>query len=494
MPLSRTTTDPLLSLTAALGLVAGVVAFAATLVLSPPDGLSLAGWHALGLALLMAIWWTTEPVPLGVTALMPLVVLPLVGIGKIGTVAAPYANPLVFLFLGGFLLAAGVRQWGLHKRLAHAVVLAIGTEPHRLVLGFMVASGFLSMWISNTAAIVLMLPVALSVVTALEDAEGKGEDVRRFIVALLLGLAFGASIGGVGTLIGTPPNALLAGYLLESHGIDVSFVAWSAVAMPMVIVFMPLAWLILTRVMFPVDPELAAAIRDSKLDERLAMSGPMTPAERRVGMVFLVAALLWMLRPVINRFVPGLENLSDPGIALTAGAALFFIPAGLGSERRFLLSWAEAKEIPWHVLILFGGGLSLAAAIDQSGLAQWIGQGLAALGDLPVFVFLLVLIAVVVVLTSFASNTATVAALLPVVGTIAADTGIDLITISAALAMAASCAFMMPVATPPNAIVFGTGHVTVWAMLRAGFVVNLLAIFLVAIAALALAPVLQALG
>ncbi|MEQ8349504.1 MAG: DASS family sodium-coupled anion symporter [Sneathiellaceae bacterium] len=480
-------------LAAAVGLVAGILVFAATFALPPPAGLSPAGWHVAGLALAMAIWWSSEPVPIAVTALLPVAVLPLVGAGDIGTAAAPYANPLLFLFMGGFLLAAGVKRWGLHRRLAHSVVRAVGTEPHRLVLGFMAASGFLSMWVSNTAAVVLMLPVAISIVTVVEGLQRDAGEARRFALALLLGIAYAASIGGMGTLIGTPPNALLAGYLWQQHGIDLSFAAWAAVAMPLVLLFLPLAWLVLTRLVFPLSSGFAAALKAGGLARNIAVDGPMTPAQRRVGLVFACAAALWIVRPLLNR-VPGLENLSDPGIAVLGASALFLIPSGMATDRRFLMTWREAQEIPWQVLILFGGGLSLAAAMDASGLAAWIGQGLAGLGDLPALLFLLALAATVVMLTELASNTATVAALLPIVATIAAGAGMDLVVVSAAIAMAASCAFMLPVATPPNALVFATGHVTVAAMVRAGLLMNLLSIVLVALAALALSPLLPRAG
>lgn len=487
---NASTVPPIVSPAVAVaGFVAGLAILAATLLLPPPGDLQPAGWRTLGLALMMAVWWTTEPVPIAVTALMPPIVLPLAGVADIAAAAAPYANPLVFLFLGGFLLAAGVRRWGLHKRLAHAAVRAFGAGPRRLVLGFMIAVGFLSMWISNTAAVVLMLPVAVSIAAVVEEARQSEEDTRRFARALLLGLAYAASIGGVGTLIGTPPNALLAGYLWERHGIDLSFAAWSAVAMPLVAIFMPIAWLALTRLIYPVSPAFAAAFQGGALVERLDAGGPMTPAERRVGMVFVAAAALWISRPLLNG-VPGLEGLSDPGIALICAAVLFLIPSGMAADRRFLMTWREAQGIPWQVLILFGGGLSLAAAMDSSGLAAWIGQGLAGLGDLPPFLFLLVLVATVVLLTELASNTATVAALLPIVATVAAGAGMDVVVVSAAVAMAASCAFMLPVATPPNALVFATGHVTVATMVRAGIVMNLISIVLVSLAALALAPLL----
>jgi hypothetical protein len=250
------TDGALLSRGSAIGLLAGLAIFAAVLALPPPAGLPVAGWHTLGLALFMAVWWTTEPVPIGVTALLPLIVLPLLGVADIAAAAAPYANPLVFLFLGGFLLAACVKRWGLHRRIAYGVVVRVGTDPRRLILGFMLASGFLSMWISNTAAVILLLPVAMSVIAAVENAIGTNGQTRRFALALLLGLAYAASIGGMGTLIGTPPNALLAGYLNERHGIDLSFAAWSAMAVPLAAIFLPLAWLLLTRMVFPIGRDM----------------------------------------------------------------------------------------------------------------------------------------------------------------------------------------------------------------------------------------------
>ena len=484
----------LLAPSALIGLLTGAAVLLATLLIEPPAGLSVQGWHTLGLALLMAIWWSTEPLPIGVTALLPLVVLPLIGEGDIGNAATPYANPLVFLFLGGFLLAAGIKRWGLHRRLAYSVVHAIGTEPRRLVLGFMVATGMISMGISNTAAVVLMLPVATSVIAALAAAHGaQDEDVHRFSRALLLGLAYGASIGGMGTLIGTPPNALLAGYLAESHGIDLSFAAWAAVGVPLVLVFLPLGWLVLTRLAFPVSREFSTSMKADDVVSRLAAGEPMSPAEWRVAMVFAAAAALWITRPLLNG-VPGLERLSDPGIAIACALALFLIPNGLGGRGQFLLRWQDAQQIPWSVLLLFGGGLSLASAMDESGLAQWIGTALASFDGLSPFAFLLMLTLTVVLLTELASNTATVAALLPVVATMAAATGIDLVVLASAVTLAASCAFMLPVATPPNAIVFSTGELRVADMMKAGAYMNILSVILVAAGALLLAPVLSAIG
>lgn len=484
----------LLAPSALIGLVTGAAILLATLLIEPPAGLSAQGWHTLGLALLMAVWWSTEPIPIGVTALLPLILLPLIGQGDINTAATPYANPLVFLFLGGFLLSAGVKRWGLHRRLAYSVVQAIGTEPRRLVLGFMVATGTISMWISNTAAVVLMLPVATSVIAVLTEAHGDASaDVHRFSRSLLLGLAYGASIGGMGTLIGTPPNALLAGYLAENHGIDLSFAAWAAVGIPLVVVFLPLGWLVLTRLAFPVSARFSASMKADDVVSKLSSGEPASPAEWRVAIVFLVAATLWITRPLLNG-VQGLDNLSDPGIALACAFALFLVPNGLAGRGQFLLRWHDAQQIPWSVLLLFGGGLSLASAMDRSGLAQWIGTALASVDGLSPFAFLLLLTLTVVLLTELASNTATVAALLPVVSTMAAATGIDLVVLASAVALAASCAFMLPVATPPNAIVFSTGELRVADMMKAGLYMNILSVVLVAAGALLLAPVLSAIG
>ncbi len=492
MPEPAPPPDRLLSPAGWWGLVVGIAALAAVFMIPPPGTLPPAGWRVLGLALMMAIWWSTEPVPIAITSLLPLIVLPLAGIGDIGAAAAAYGNPLIFLFLGGLMLAAAVQRWGLHARLAHAVVRNVGTEPHRLVLGFMLASALLSMWISNTAAVVLMLPVAVSVIAAFEGAGGASADrTRTFALSLLLGLAFGASIGGVGTLIGTPPNALLAGYLLDAHGMDLSFAAWSMVGLPLVAVFLPLAWLVLTRLVYPVARDDTVAT-----DTLLAglRPGPMQKPEARVAVVFATAAALWMCRPLLNR-IPGLEGLSDAGIALICAGALYLIPSGAGTQKvRPLLTWDEGKRIPWQVLLLFGGGLSLAGAMERSGLAIWIGEGFAAMGTVPPLVFLLLLAGTVVLLTEVASNTAVVAALLPIVATIAAGTGMDVVVLAAAVAMAASCAFMLPAATPPNAIIFATGHVTVAAMIRAGIWLNVLSVLLVSAVAHLLAPLLPGVG
>lgn len=477
----------LLGRAAWLGLFGGLLIFFLTLVTPPPAGLSEAGWHTLGLALLMAIWWSTEPVPIAVTAILPLVLMPLADIADMRAAAAPFANPIVYLFFGGFLLSAALSRWGLHRRLAFSVISTVGSGPRQIVLGFMVSSAFLSMWITNTSTTMLMMPVAMSVITSLEEETGQPERVLPFALALLLGTAYAASMGGLGTLIGTAPNALLVAYLSKQHNIDIPFVAWSAIAVPIIIVLVPTTWFLLTRFVFSVPTSLADVLARDALIERLTVREPVSIAERRVAIVLALTAFAWITRPFITS-IDALSGLTDSGIAVAAAVSLFLIPCGCKKEPRFLLTWQEAQNIPWHVLLLFGGGLSLASAMDSTGLAKWIGSGLGMLGDLPPFVFLLLLLLTVLLMTELASNTATVAALLPVVAAIAASTGRDLVLVATALTMAASCAFMLPVATPPNALVFSTGRVTVNIMMRAGIWINAVALILVALGLQLLVP------
>lgn len=428
---------------------------------------------------MMAIWWSTGPVPLGITSLLPMLVLPMAGIGDTAKATTPYASPLVFLFLGGFLMGAAIQRWGLHQRLAHAVVKTAGTGPKTLVLGFMAATAFLSMWISNTAAVILMLPVAVSVIGAMGLEDGTDRPMRVFAPCLLLGLAYSANIGGVGTLIGSPPNALLAGFLRQ-HGTDLSFAAWSAVAMPFAGIFVMIAWLVLTTLVFRISFRSPGG--GAGLLARLKPGRPVSCAERRVALVFAAAAVLWIIRPLLNTF-DSLAGLSDSTIAIGCAVVMFLVPSGGESGRQRLITWQDAKGVPWEILILLGGGLSLATAVDESGLAAWLASSLSPIGNSSEMFFLLAVTSMVVSITELASNTATVAAFLPVMTVVAQDTGHSVTAVSTAIAMAASCAFMLPAATPPNAIVLSTGHLTVFQMIRAGLLLNVIAVLLITVAA-----------
>ena len=463
-----------------VGLILGPVLFALLLLLPPPAAMTPAAWRTAATGILMAVWWITEAIPIPATALVPLLLFPLLGVASIGAAAAPYANPVIFLFLGGFLIAAALQRCGLHQRMALTIIALAGTSPRRLVGGFMAATAFISLWVSNTATVVMLLPMALSVITLVES---RGATGANFAVTLLLGLTYAASIGGMGTLIGTPPNALLAGFMDETYGIRIGFVEWMLLGVPLVLVALPLSWLLLTRVLYPVPGGDAAGGADLIRSE-LRRLGPLSRAELIVGGITALTAIAWVTRPLIDDVLPG---ISDAGIAVGGALLLFVIPAGW-RERSPLLDWDDAQRLPWGVLLLFGGGLSLADAIEETGLAAWIGEALGAVAAWPPLLVVLTVSTVIVFLTELTSNTAVAAAFLPVVAALAVGIGADPLLLAVPVALGASCAFMMPVATPPNAIVYGSGHLTIPQMARAGFWLNLLMIVLVTAAAFLLAP------
>ncbi|MFP4228502.1 MAG: SLC13 family permease [Salinivenus sp.] len=461
-----------------LGLAAGFILCVVLLLLPPPEGLDPAAWRTAAVGALMAVWWITEALPIAATALVPLVLFPLLGVTDIDGAATPYANPLIFLFLGGFIIAQAMQAWNLHRRIALGIVRTVGVNPSSIVLGFILASAFLSMWVSNTATALMMLPIGLSIIELTRDrlAERDAAPPRHFGVVLLLGIAYACNVGGMGTLIGTPPNALLAGFFSESYGVEVGFAQWMVVGLPLVAVALPLIYGVLTWI-YPLELDQlpgGAAI----IDEERAKLGAISTAEQRVAVVFGATALLWMTRPLLSEVVPG---LSDAGIAIGASLALFLLPAG--TEDRALLSWPDAEELPWGVLLLFGGGLSLASAISETGLAEWIGQGVNALGGWPILAVVVCTVALIVALTEITSNTATTAAFLPILGAVAIGLGENPFLLAVPAALGASCAFMLPVATPPNAIVYGSNLLSIPQMSRAGVWLNLL--FIVVVTALA---------
>ena len=470
----------------------GPVLFLVMLFLPPPPGLSPEGWKTAAVAVLMATWWTTEAIPIPATALVPLPLFPMLGVLGASDAAAPYANDLIFLFMGGFMIAVALERWGLHKRIALAIVHAVGTSPGRLVLGFMVATAFLSMWVSNTATTTMMLPVAIAVAEMLRPRDHSGD--YSFGISLMLGIAYAASIGGVATLIGTPPNAVLAGAADELLGVQLGFVEWMIVGVPVTIVFLPLAWLLITRVLY-VSEDLAGNAA-AVIDEERSRLGRMSVGERRVGAVFVLTGLAWLLRSekVIGSLtIPGIQTVmpgvSDSTIAMLASVALFVIPVDW-KRGEFVLDWPTAQKIPWGVLVLFGGGLSLARAMDQSGLATWIGSGVAGLSAVPPVVIVAAVGALFVFLTEITSNTATSTMAMPIMAGAAVGLGMAPLALMATAALAASMAFMLPVATPPNAIVFGSGYMTIPQMVRAGIWMNIVAIVLIIAAATWLVPVL----
>ncbi|MDF3917356.1 DASS family sodium-coupled anion symporter [Salinicola salarius] len=466
------------SIAARIGLILGPIWVIVTQVMPAPAGMEPAAWYCVGLALLLATWWATEAIPIPATSLLPIPLAPALGIADLKGTAASYANPTIFLFLGGFLLGIAMQRWNLHRRIALRILNVVGQKPKQQIAGFMLATGFISMWVSNTATAIMMLPIGMSVVSLFANADS-GE-VKRYATALLLAIAYSASIGGIATLIGTPPNAILAGYLSSEQNIELGFAQWMVLGLPVSIAMMAVAWWWLTRGGFKLQLDDGSG---NVIGDELAKLGKLSPAEARVGIVFLLAALAWVTRPLLNDW--GVEWLSDTSIALLAGVALFLIPSG--NERyRPLLQWEDAKDLPWGILLLFGGGLALASTISGSGLADWIANQLNVFGTLPLILLIGAIVLVIIFLTELTSNTATAAAFLPLLGALAMSLGVDPLLITVPAAIAASCAFMMPVATPPNAIVFATGHMNIQSMIRAGFFLNLTGTILVTLICLGL--------
>jgi sodium-dependent dicarboxylate transporter 2/3/5 len=460
-------------------ILGGLAVAAAMLALPAPEGLSPEGWRLAALVALMAIWWVTEAIPVYATGLVPLAGFPLLGIASIGTAAAPYANPIIFLFLGGFLIAAAMQATGLHQRIALHVLARTGTGSRQLVGGFMLTAAFLSMWVSNTATAVMMVPIAMSVIAITVADDGIHAPRGGLDTALLLAVAYGASIGGIATLIGTPPNAFLAGYMAQEYGLEIGFAQWMLFALPLSLVMLGCCWFTLTRLAFRLDGRPIEGVA-ATLGQALADIGPIRRPEKTVAAVFVCAAAAWIAQPLLVTIIP---NLSDTVIAMLAALALFIIPAGGGKPA---LNWSHASRVPYGLLLLFGGGLSLAAAFDATDLALWLALGLGAAADLPAILVILLIVAVIVFLTELTSNIATTAAMVPLLAGVAVGAGLHPLLLTAPAALAASCAFMLPVATPPNAVIFGAGHVTIPQMARAGIWLNMFAIIVVTLMAYAL--------
>lgn len=451
-----------------IGWIVGPGALLLTLLLPPPEGLSAAGWRTSGVAMLMAVFWIAEPIPIPVTALLPLLLFPALGLGEIRETAAPYANPIIFLFLGGFMVALAMQRWNLHRRIAISLIGRIGTRPSAIVGGFLLSSALVSMWVSNTATTLMMLPIALSVVQLFPEEERTGE-LRHFFTALLLAVAYGATTGGMATLIGTPPNALLAAYVTEVYKITLGFAQWMMLGVPVALVALACVYLVLTRVMFTLSSHEVSGMRALLAEER-ARLGPLGRAEISVAIVFVLVATGWILQPVIARAVP---LVSDTTIAIAAALLLFMIPVN-ARRGEFLLTWEDTRDLPWSVLLLFGGGLSLAGNIERHGVSAYLGGLAGGLQDLPVLAVLVVIAFGILLLTELTSNTATAATFLPITGALALSLGQNPLLFLIPTALAANCSYMMPVGTPPNAIVYGSGLITLPQMARAGFLLNVL--------------------
>ena len=468
-----------------VGFFVGIIASLIVLFLPESDGLAPEAQRAAAIFVLMGIWWATEAVPIAITALIPLVFFPLLGVASIEATAAPYANKNIFLFLGGFFLSLAIQKCNLHKRIALTILKFTGTRGKSIIAGFMVSSCLLSMWIMNTSTTIMLLPIGLAIITVVKESMTELSELEKlnFQVALLLGIAYAANIGGIATLIGTAPNMALNGFMEEQYNLSISFLDWMKVGVPVSLTLLPLAWLSLTRLSFPVNFQTSDQTQATIINMRHSL-GEIKTSEKRVLFIFLFTAFLWVTRGQINN-IPGLEGLSDPGIAMLCGLALFLTPSGSTSEN--LLEWKDAERgVPWGVLLLFGGGLSLAAAAQSTGLAAWIG-GLMPVG-LSIVLLVFMFTTLIIFLTELTSNLAPTATFLPIVAIIATQFGFDPILLTASIAIAASCAFMLPVATPPNAIVFGSELIKVPQMMRAGIVLNLISIVIVSLASIYLVP------
>ncbi|MEW4448114.1 DASS family sodium-coupled anion symporter [Qipengyuania sp. JC766] len=483
-----------------LGLIAirllGIgVALAVYLLLDGAEGLSPDARVVAAVGTLMAFWWITEAIPLAATALLPIFVFPALTEQTVGESAAPYASPIVFLFLGGFLIAIAMEKWSLHRRIALMTLRRVGAEPKMIVLGMMIATAFLSMWVSNTATTLMMLPIAFSVLSLIREGTQTGDarsgaaaaipddpQLQRFGICLVLAIAWSASIGGLGTLLGSPPNAIVAGYAATELGRPIGFLQWMMVGLPIAAIFLVVAWLLMTRLIYRFDLREIPGGREMIANE-VRKLGRLGRGEKSVLVVFASAAFLWIVPGLLAEFVVEADGawwtgFDDTAIAIAAGTALFLLPGDARGEAA--LGWKDAEEgLPWGVLILFGGGLSLASAVAASGLDAWLGGQVGGLGSLAPILLIGAVVLITLFLTEITSNTATAATFIPILGGVALGLGMDPFGLLIPAALAATCAFMLPVGTPPNAIVFSTGVVTIGQMVRGGLVLNLVGVVLI---------------
>jgi sodium-dependent dicarboxylate transporter 2/3/5 len=444
------------------GLWGGLAAFVAMLLLPPPAGMPLAAWQTSAIVVLMASWWMTQALPLTATALVPFLAFPMFGIMGANDTAAAYYSPILFLVLGGAIIALAIERTGLHRRLALAIVTRGGSSPGAMLFAFMAATAILSLIVSNTATTLIMMPIAVAVLIA---ARVEANHTEGFAGALVMGIAFAASIGGLGTLVGSPTNAIAAGIIERSTGLRIDFLTWAIYGLPLVAIAIPLCWLILMKVqrVQPTDFDPAAALAG------IGEASPWSSAEKRLVPLIAVVVAAWVALPFVTPFLPK-DSLTDGTIAVAGALLLFILPDGSG---RPILTWDEANRAPWGVIMMFGGGLALAAGIGESGLADWLGVALQPLRAVHPLVVAVVLVAIVIVITEFASNVAAASGIIPVVAGMIAATGIDPILLALPAAWAASWGFMLPSGTGPNAIAWATGHIALPRMLRAGLLLDL---------------------
>lgn len=464
------------------GLFLGPSLFVIILFFFSPEGLSFEGRAVLAITLWIATWWITEAMPIPVTSLLPLVLFPITGALDSNTVSSAYGDSVIFLFLGGFLIALAMEKWNLHKRVAISILMVVGTSTDKLLLGFMIATGVLSMWISNTAAAMMMVPIGTAIIKQAKESRspkvGIISNEDNFSKGLMVGIAVAASIGGIGTLIGTPPNMILAGVVNRLYGIQISFGGWMLFASPLAIILMTIAWVYLVKFAFPMKLKEIPGGREMIIQQRKEL-GKISYEEKLVLTVFLLAAFMWITRSFIwEAFIPG---LNDTMIAVTAAALLFLIPSK-NKQGSFLLDWGSTKGLPWGTLLLFGGGLAIAAGFQESGLTEWMGEKLTVLNGVNLIVLLLIVTTVVKFLTEITSNTATATMMIPIMAALAPALDVHPYALMFAATLSAACAFMLPVATPPNAVVFASGYLKIIDMAKAGFWINIISIAVITLA------------
>ncbi|MFT5571081.1 MAG: sodium-dependent dicarboxylate transporter 2/3/5 [Cyclobacteriaceae bacterium] len=463
----------------------GPACFGLLELVGPPAGMSVDAMHILAGTIWIAIWWITEAAPISITALLPIVIFPLTGALSLSETTTSYGHKYIFLYLGGFMLAIAIEKWNLHRRISLNIIKIIGSNITTIILGFMIATAFMSMWISNTATSVMMLPIGLAIIKEFEaDAADHPRDTRNFGKALMLAIAYSASIGGFATLIGTPPNLVLIGILEQLYEVKISFFQWMIFGLPLSLLLLAICWRYLVKYAFKFELKELPGGKE-QINRLVRDLGKLSYEEKVVAVVFALTAVAWICRSLIQQIVPGID---DTIIAMISGISLFLIPASDKSKR--IIHWEECKEIPWGIILLFGGGLALAKGFSQTGLAEWIALQMTSLEGLSLLLLILVLAASVNFLTEITSNLATTAMLLPVLAPMAIAFDLHPYMIMVSVTISASCAFMLPVATPPNAVVFGSGYLRIPDMVRAGIWMNLISILIITLATYQFLPIL----
>jgi solute carrier family 13 (sodium-dependent dicarboxylate transporter), member 2/3/5 len=461
-----------------ISLISGIILFIIILLLPTPEGMETSAWRTAGLGLLMSIFWIFEPIPIYATALLPLVISPLFEIVSFQEAATPFSNQIIFLFLGGFFLAVGLENSGLHKRFALKTLQVLGKSPNSLILGFLLTTSVISSIVNNTSTAMMMLPIALSVITVLKDSKllVDNHNINNFSISILLSIAYGASVGGITTLIGTAPNIFMAGFINTTLGLQIHFIDWLYIGIPMLMISNTIIYIVLNKLLFPIASNGDFDSRDYFKEEYNKL-GLWKKEEYIVLIVFLLAVFMWIFQPFISKFM---KNLSDGVIAMVCAMLLFIIPVDW-QKGIFILEKKSINKIPWDAILLFGGGLSIASSIEKTKLAEWMGKKLGFIGVLPLYFQILLIVSLIIYLTELTSNIATTAVFLPILSSIAINLGENPLLFVIPATISASCAFMLPVATPPNAIVYASGLVKISDMTKAGFLLNIIFIFVITI-------------